>query len=253
MVILISALGMFALLLIILVTLRLKVNPNFEIKQSEILVGLIPVVLWLLLTGKIESLEFGDLKIQTAFIEASETEISEQVTELNLPVESLHLNEKGGSHIIPRLIQQHTEGLVFRIGYGFYYGPAIMQFLKRLNEFPFFKYIIVLDNSGDRFVGIIDSRTLHSLLVNRESNISAADFARWINRGEISRVRQLPGFISTDEAILPSSEKQLVLERMEKLNLEFLPVVNEETKLVGIVSRSRLTASLIIDVAKKVK
>ena len=40
---------------------------------------------------------------------------------------------------------------------------------------------------------------------------------------------------------------------MEKLNIDTLPVVDKEGKFTGIVDRARLTASLIIEVADKLK
>jgi hypothetical protein len=40
---------------------------------------------------------------------------------------------------------------------------------------------------------------------------------------------------------------------MESMNVDTLPVVNKDKRFVGIVNRSRLTASLIIDVANELK
>jgi CBS-domain-containing membrane protein len=49
------------------------------------------------------------------------------------------------------------------------------------------------------------------------------------------------------------ADKQTALEQMEKLNLETLPVFDDQGKFVGAINQSRLTACLIIDVAKKIR
>lgn len=50
-----------------------------------------------------------------------------------------------------------------------------------------------------------------------------------------------------------NADKKTVLEKMENLGLEILPVVSEKGKFLGVVDRSRLTSSLIIDMANKLK
>jgi CBS domain-containing protein len=208
--------------------------------------------LWLVLTGKIQRLEFGEFKIEAAFVEASKASIAEQVTALKLPVESVRMDPKTGVGEIPRLISNRTEALYFQLGYGGYYGPAIEEYLQTLTRYPFLKYIILIDRPG-QFVGMADARELYSLLSSRGSSFSAEDFARWINTDQREPLRSLPGYVPAQDAIRKEADKQTVLERMEKLNLETLPVIDDKGKFAGVVNQSRLTASLIIDVAKKVR
>ncbi|UCE06893.1 MAG: CBS domain-containing protein, partial [bacterium] len=195
----------------------------------------------------------GDLKIQTAFLEASRTPITNQVTPLKqLPVESVRMDAKRGVEEIPRLISSKTEALYFELGYGRYYGPAIEQYLTRLSEYPFFKYITIRD-SDRKFIGMADAKELNMIFSDYNAGFSSHDFARWINESEIASLSKLPGFVSAKDAIKKDTDKQTVLEKMEKLNIEILPVIDEQDRFSGIVDRSRLTASLIIDVANKVK
>ncbi len=249
---LIISLAIFVTVLALMLLLRLKLIKNFEVRQSDILIALIPIVLWLLFTGKIEKLEFGDLKIQTAFLEASEAPITKQIISLKLPVEKIRMNPKGRADEIPGLIQNQTEGLVFTLGYGYYFGPTIKQYLKRLTLFPFFKYIIINDRDG-KFFGMINARDLESLFSLSEHNFTSNDFADWVNNSDTKLLSKIPFLIPSKYAIKKETNKQSALETMEKLNIEVLPVVNKEGMFTGIVDRSRLTASLIIDVAKKVK
>jgi Mg/Co/Ni transporter MgtE len=68
-----------------------------------------------------------------------------------------------------------------------------------------------------------------------------------------SSLKRLPGFEGAEMAVSQSADKKQALQMMEKRNVENLPVVNEEKRFAGIVDRSRLTASLIIDVANELK
>ncbi|KAA3663419.1 MAG: hypothetical protein DWQ10_00240, partial [Calditrichaeota bacterium] len=70
---------------------------------------------------------------------------------------------------------------------------------------------------------------------------------------DVQSLSQIPEFIGAENAIKADVDKKAVLEKMEKLNLEILPVSYERGEFTGVVERSRLTASLIIDVANKVK
>jgi CBS-domain-containing membrane protein len=53
--------------------------------------------------------------------------------------------------------------------------------------------------------------------------------------------------------VTKKSDKRDVLDRMEKSGRDWLPVVNAQGQLDGIVDRSRLTASMILDVTNQLK
>ncbi len=250
---LIISMAIFIAVIAIMMILRLKLIKNFEIKQADVWVALIPVALWLLLSGRIQKFEFGDLSIQTAFVEATEMPITKQIALIKqLPIESVQIESKGGVDEIPRLIRNKTEALYFELGYGGYYGPAIESYLKRLSEFPFFKYIIISDKTR-KFIGMADAKELNLNFINHDTDYTSEDFARWIKNGDVASLSKLPSFISAKEAIHMNEDKKTVLENMENLGLEILPVIDENGRFIGVVDRSRLTSSLIIDMANKLK
>jgi hypothetical protein len=75
-----------------------------------------------------------------------------------------------------------------------------------------------------------------------------------VNRGEAAeqaRIKALPGFVPASDGVKRSSEKRSVLEQMEKLSADWLPVLKDDGQFDGVVERSRLTASLILEVAKE--
>ena len=234
----------------LLVYLRMKSGNKFEIKNSEIAIALIPIVLFLLLTGKIQKFEFGDLKIETAFVEASQAAIKSQISTLEgLPVETLRSDSKAGVGRIPELVRRKTQALVFRMGHGGYYGPAIEQYIDELTKHPFFQYIVINNNDGSLF-GMVDATEVAATIKSDDGLYSSHDFDNWLNGSNSSELAGIPGFTAAEHSLKQDTDKKAALELMEQLNLEALPVVDNQQRLLGIVNRSRLTASLIIDVTK---
>jgi hypothetical protein len=241
------AIGGFLVILALLVALRLKTGNKLDIKSSDIVLALVPIGLWLFLSGKVQEFAFGDFKIVAAIKEASKSPVSAQVTEL--PVVSLQMEAKGGVDQIPNLIAKKSEALSFRLGHGGYYGPAISDYLNRLTQNGFLRYVIINDADGSFFC-LADSRQLTALL--QGSYNFDDDFARWLNSGDKSQLSQLPGFISIEQALMKKSNRRRALQLMDSLDVQTLPVIDENRKFIGVVDRSKLTASMLIDIADKV-
>ncbi len=239
-------LGVFVFIIVIMLILRAKVGEKFEVKYSDIAIALIPIVLLLILTEKIELFEFAGIKIKTAIVDASKAEIKEQV----LPVEPVKMVAKGPPSEIPRLIRKKTEALSFQLGYSGYYGPVIKDYLNQLLEHPYLKYIVINSNDG-KFFGMADTAETNSFFSTSEDMYGK--FADWIAKSDMSSLSTLPGFISVQNAIKKDTHKQTALMKMEEIKTEKLPVIDEQERFIGVVNRSRLTASMIIDVANKVK
>ena len=67
------------------------------------------------------------------------------------------------------------------------------------------------------------------------------------------RLAELPGFVGLETAVSQKADKREALAKMERLSVDWLPVVNPRNEFVGVVDRSRLTASLVLDVATSLK
>lgn len=251
---LIFSIGTFIAILALLLLLRAR-NSKLEVRATDIVVATLPVLIFLLVSGNIQKLEFGEggVKIETAFVKASTTEIDAQVTEIkDLPMEPTQLSSKGSVIEIPRLLENKTEGLSFRLGHSGYYGPAIQEYLARLTAQPYLKYIIIQNNDGT-FFGMADARQLFAMLSNPYGQVKPDEFARWLSNSNRVAFNKLPGFIAAEHAVTPSADKSETLQRMEQLNVDILPVVDEQKIYLGIVNRTRLVSSLILDVAKDLK
>ena len=244
------SIGGFIIIVAVLVILRAK-NSRFEVKPTDIMVAVVPVIVFLLVTGKLQKFEVGEggVKIETAFVKASTSSIASQVSPLSgLPTKPVRLDPKRGVDDIPRLIAHKTEGLLFSLGHGGYWGPAIEQYFKRLSKQPFLKYLVI-ENPDRTFFAMADARELIALFQVEHPPFTAKDLARWLNRADTKELSRLPGFIPAKHAVTKKADKGQTLSKMETLNLEILPVVDRKGNFAGIVNRSRLTASFLIDVA----
>jgi hypothetical protein len=253
--VLLSIIGFIGILAVIILV-RAKYS-KFEVKPADIVLALIPIVIYLLVTGQIESLKYGGLELKTAFVKATEKTISSQVTPIKtlesaLPRRDIEMSPKQGIEVIPSLVQENVEGLQFRLGHGGYAGFAIIEYLTILtNKDPFFHYIII-NNPDGTFEGMSNGPALYKLLSGNRPPFSANDVATWLNISNKQSLRRLPGFISAQDAVEEkTTEKSKALERMEEKNVDTLPVIDKARRFVGVVDRSRLTASLIIDVAQQ--
>ncbi len=249
---LIIAIGVFFVLLVLLIALRIVTGNKFEIKTSDIVLALIPVALWLFLTGKIKELTLGELKIVSAIEEASNSPIASQVTKL--PVQSVQLDPKVGTGGIPELIKKRSRALSFQLGHGGYWGPAIEEYLKILTQYPFLRYIVI-NNSDRSFFGMTDARQIADIILAPEPGrpFNSQTLADWLNHSDKTQLGTLPSFISSENALNKESDRRRALQLMDSLDVQTLPVVDDKGIYVGVVDRSKLTASILIDVTERLE
>jgi len=101
----------------------------------------------------------------------------------------LEMASKGGVQEIPRLIEKNTEALIFRLGPGGYYGPAIRQYFDALYASSYLQYIIILDEQGKLF-GIYDALDLAVYFCTEEDR-AYDNFAAWLKRPNDNSLQSL--------------------------------------------------------------
>lgn len=58
----------------------------------------------------------------------------------------------------------------------------------------------------------------------------------------------IPGWVGKDQAVYKTEIRREVLVLMEETGSSVLPVVSDDGQFLGIVDRSRLTTSIILDI-----
>jgi hypothetical protein len=244
-----GALVGFVVLLVVLVALRVWTQNRIEVKTSDMVLALIPIALWLFTSGRIQELTVGEVKIVAAIKQASTSPVASQVT--RLPVDLVRADPKEGLSQLAELKRKGAQALSFQLGYGGYYGPVLRQYLEELVQTPAFRYVVINRADGSLF-GLLDSRQLTSLLKAGSGQVDPERFAEWLNRSSTTELSSLPGFIPAKSALQKTSETRDALERMNALDVQSLPVVDDTGRFVGVVDRSKLSASMLIDIAAKV-
>ena len=88
--------------------------------------------------------------------------------------------------------------------------------------------------------------------VSKIKDLSFDKFVQSISAGDIEEIKKtVPGFIGISVKV--SDNKKTALETMQSLDVGALPVVDENNIFMGIVDRSRLNASLLLDLSKKIE
>ncbi|MEJ2363763.1 MAG: hypothetical protein P8075_12710 [Deltaproteobacteria bacterium] len=256
-VLLFVGLGLF----VISVLVRMRYGDKYELKAVDLVLVIIPLLVVLLITGKVKVLEAFGVKadLTELFADAASANINEQVAKTKSPgvdevVNMLNMAEKTGVKDIPRLVQEKTEALVFRLGHGGYYGPAIQKYFDALYASSYLQYLIILDQEGKLF-GIYDALDL-TVYFRTQGENAYKDFASWLNQSNEnskSQLTRLPGFVSAKQSVARELSKQNVLKRMDRLRVDSLPVVDDAGFFLGTVERSQLTASLILDVVDRLE
>ena len=252
--------GGSAALVIGLVLLRTLTNGKAEVKFTDAVIALIPVVIVLFATGKITKLVVGPEGViveraSQAILKAADSSFSAQVSRID--PEPVKAAGKGGIERIPEYLARGLQALTFQIGLR--YVPEVVKiYFSKLTTSPRFRYFVLLEPSGERFFGIMDARKLVSLVEQKSVGPRLPQALSWQRvRDMIKRdpkaFFKLPGFIRADQALPFNATKREALERLEETDFDWLPVVDEAGRFAGIVERSRLTASLILDVASQLE
>ncbi len=241
------------------VFIRARFGEKYELKSIDLVLLIVPLLFVLLVTGKLQIFEAFGVRADFSqlFAEAAAEDIDRQVTNTASPgvdelVTLLETAAKAGVQEIPRLMEQKTEALVFRLGHGGYYGPAIEQYFNALYASSYLQYLIILTPEGQLF-GLYDALDL-AVYFRTEGNGAYEDFAYWLNQaspGAEQSLARLPGFISAEASVFQGWSKRRALEAMDDLGLDTLPVVDEDGQFVGLVERGQLTTSLILQVARQ--
>ena len=266
----------FIVALAMIVWIKARLANSIEIRPVDVGIALIPFILWMATAGIFKKVEVpGILSFETAevFVTAAAAPIKLQVT--SMPVTALKADAKRGVGEIPRMIESGTQVLSFKLGYSGYYGPAIWMYFNHLVTSPAFKYAVILDKDGSLF-GLFEAGKLTAILnsENNEALMKAfpldpysglpdeqqvkkwTSFAKNIKKANKENIASIAGFVPLDMAVKSDADKKQVLEQMEKQDLDWLPVVRLEdgvSQFKGIVERSRLTASLILDVTNQLE
>jgi CBS domain-containing protein len=250
-----------AVLVVASLLLRVLTGGKHEIKTTDLVFLIIPLLIVALATGKLKGVDIFGVKadLSELWATAAQTKIAGQVAPsasatVQDAVQVVEMATKGGTQGLQRLIERKIQALEFKLGHGGYSGPAIKTYFEALSGSSSLR-VIVVDKPDGKLLGMYDAADLIGFLrVSGEQGYR--QFQEQLNSGnEAARkeLAKLPGFVSADHAVTAITSKRDALARMEQINTDLLPVVDDQQRFVGTVERAKLTASLILSVTDKLE
>lgn len=241
--------------------IRARLGERYDLRTVDLVLIIIPLLVVLLITGRVKVLDAFGVRadLSELFADAAGTDIGREIANTASPdvdevVHMLEMASKGGVQEIPKLLDRKTEALVFRLGHGGYYGPAIRRYFDALYASSYFKYLIVLNRDGT-FFGLYAALDLavHFRVGEDEAYQGFADLLNAADGDAQRQLARLPGFVDAGQAVRGGVSKRRVLARMDSLRVNSLPVVDERDAFVGTVERSQLTASMLLEVVNRLE
>lgn len=243
---LVVALAAAVAMLIGLVVLRATTNKNWEVRFTDAAIAIIPIIVWLILAGRLKEFKLGSEGFTAAFQEAVAAPIQASIE--RLPIQNLLADEKSGLPDLQKMIEKKDQALIFVLGKR--YDPSIAkEYLQRLTQEVFFKFIEIQDNVGGLF-GLLDARLLMGYLKTDGDWSNFISAVQGINQPYLTA---LPSFVGRSAAVTEMSEKSDVLKKMEDSQADWLPVTGPDGKLIGVVERSAVLARLVLDLNARLR
>ena len=233
----------FFVLLAIVVFLRTRIGEKCEIKTTDVAVAAIPVVLGLLLLGRIAQAKVAGIELSAAAKQPVNSRKFSAVT--GISTQPLQMQGKAGTDQIESLRRKKVEALSFQLGGGFYVAGAVREYLDQLVAAGSLKHVVVLDKDN-HFVCIADARTTRESIHQRPDALEALVNA--LNKGDEAALDNwLPNCLFRKDAVKADASKKDVLAKMDELRSDVLPVIDDQDRLSGIVDRAHVVASMIQD------
>jgi len=241
--------------------LRVQSGGKYEFKTSDLVFLVIPLVLVSIATGRIKGLDLFGVKadLSALWVEAAQTKIEKQVApaaraSVQDVVHMMEVGAKAGPQELQRLLERKVEALEFRLGYGSYYGPAIRTYLDAMSGSSQLRSIVMNNPNGTLFGMYAVSDLIGYLRMAGERGYN--ELTQSLNRGDDAaraELKKIPGFVGAEHAVTSSTSKREALMKMEQLNVNSLPVVDDTRHFVGTVDRGKVTAGLILAVTDKLE
>ena len=224
----------FFLVLIGIIIINFRLNKEFRIDMSWIALALAPLVIWLITTNQLA--EFSGFGLEFKLNEVTAKSVSIENDGTLIKPEQISSDSKQGLGKLDLFIRRRVSAVTLQTKRPNYYNNwAISEYLERLTQYPFFRFVLFTNTSGE-FAGIIDARQL--LYEIRENDLDM------VANLEADTIDRIPGL--TPFSLQDNSSKRSALELMDKEGLSEISVVDRQHRFIGIVTREKITSSIVV-------
>jgi hypothetical protein len=202
----------------------------------------IPIVLYLLLSGRLQELKGpGGWEIKLAAVASQPVDSTSQ----EAPFERVELIAKGGPSPGPEDFDENTPIVMSLVQGGMHYTrPAVLQRLTQLAQFRSLRFLVVLDEN-ESVLAYLPRRSAERLLNDPDLGEQFIALVNGKNPNAFVRAR-LPGLVTT--TLRAGSSNTDALKIMEEQNLEALVVVDAQGRSFGVVERAQVVSKMLLAV-----
>jgi len=241
-----KALTIAALFLVLglLVAWLAKAVLKIEGDATFVSLMLFPLLIYLILSGKLEEFK-GPGGWEAKFTKAANETISAASEKIELSTEDMQIIQKESIRYLERKKQELNEAqpiiMTMELGKRDYYRRmVVLNYLETLSQFRNFKFVVFIDKEK-RFVAYMPSWALKGVLKLDELG---DNFIWLVNEGDRQRLLLFPGLVK--ETINTQSTNVEALREMMKQNVEALVVIDENYHLKGVVEREQILSRMML-------
>jgi len=236
---------------IIFALLLLLSRSKVSIDPKSVGLASLPVLLWLLYSGKITGFKAFGVELQAAIRDASAKSVDDSSAFTPFAPEDYQVLEVSGKESIkeiPNLIRRRVGVLSFEVGKQNYYDEyAISEYLKHLTGYGHLRQVLFQAPDGT-FLGMAPAKALTAFADTNIAN--STELKAMVESGVLG---WLPGLVGPQHALQVSDSKAVAIARFAKLDAEDLPVLNAASQFAGTINRGRLNSSLLASILAAAK
>jgi len=223
-----------------------KSTANYQVEW--IVIAVLPVVFWLLFTGRLASVKAFGVELTSAIRRESSETI---VPDMEIRYQPIDASPKAGVEAIPRYIEKRTPAISFELGKrGYYNSDVIREYLEGLLPHGFLKYAVFNDEDG-RFAAMMPAYQLY--LVGSLDHEAINGFQPVVEAVEKGSVVDFPGVVTAKAALKVADTKSRAMEIFSRNEADELPVLNDQGRLVGVVTRGKLMSEILASILRAAK
>ncbi len=237
--------GAFVSFALLLALVRMRSGGKFTVETREIAAAVVAVGIGLFLFGEFDEIAYGDFRLVRKISAEANTpagdRIANKLTILNYEPISQQARKEGAG-AIERYLKSGVEALSFDLGKKNYYVPGVVrQYIERLTKGPYLKYIVFYEPSG-KMKAVADARAIAAHFRTPDAKLTPRLLTDWIAKPDLARLKGLPGYV---EPVGVKSSTREALTKMLQFDADFVPIMDEQGRFVGVARGSQLIGRLV--------
>jgi hypothetical protein len=224
---------------------------KIESDVTYITVLLLPIIAYVILSGRLKELRVGGLEAK--FADAAEQQIEIDSETVGHSAQDLQILEKG--FFSPFELQERlkkldeTKPIVFTLilehqGLQFLYNrDSTLKYVEVLSQKPNYKFVVIqkYENNEKKFWAYIPSRVFLQILRVDDLGNRLIDC---INRGDTEGLSWFPGVVT--RTLSTKASNLDALQEMTNKNMDALVITDESKRLAGVVEREQILSKLLL-------